>query len=304
MSEPKATCNLKEHAGVQKHKKTVTVVVAEHADTLLSIGEAREQEVADFILCGDIDAITAMAGDLKVSLEGVRIIPSESHTQAASDAVNTIIRGEAQVLMKGGIHTADFMRAILHKEAGLVAQGALLSHVALICIPSYHKPVFLTDAALNILPDIEAKKKILLNAIQAAKLFGITIPKVACIAPVEVVTPKIVSTVDAQKLVLEQQASGLFGQAIVEGPFAIDVAFSEVSAAVKGIAGEVPGHPDILLMPNLDAANGVFKSLALIPGVVLAGIVLGAKVPVVLTSRSDSEETRLNSLLFALSIAE
>jgi phosphate butyryltransferase len=163
--------------------------------------------------------------------------------------------------------------------------------------------LFLTDAAVSILPDLDKKVQIIINAISVAHNLGIENPKVALVCPVETVNPRIVSTTDASQLVFLQKNTEAFSQAMIEGPFGLDVALSQEAATIKGIEGEVPGDADILVFGNIDAANATYKAFLSVPDVASAGIVVGAKLPIVLTSRSESMETRIASIELALSVA-
>ena len=206
--------------------------------------------------------------------------------------------------MKGSVHTADFLKAVLDKELALLPEGSLLSHVAMLTLPWYHKKLLLTDAAVSILPDLDKKVQIIINAISVAHNLGMENPKVALVCPVETVNPRIVSTTDASQLVFLQKNTQAFSQAVIEGPFGLDVALSKDAAAVKGIDGEVPGEADILVFGNIDAANATYKAFLSVPSVASAGIVVGARIPIVLTSRSESMETRVASIELALSVAD
>ncbi|MBL7007054.1 MAG: hypothetical protein ISR78_08245, partial [Spirochaetia bacterium] len=184
-----------------------------------------------------------------------------------------------------------------------VPKGNLISHTALFKIPGYKKPFVLSDAAINIRQDLEKKKRILYNALQVSRALGISRPSVACICPVETVNPKIISTVDADNLVRIHETTQLYGDAVIEGPMALDVAFSSEAAKVKKLVGKVPGNPDILLMPNLDAGNVLYKAFSIQQGSLTAGIIAGLRVPVVLTSRSDNDTTRFLSIYMAFAVS-
>ena len=177
--------------------------------------------------------------------------------------------------------------------------GSLVSHIAVFEVPTYHKPLFITDAALNITPSVAAKKCILKNAVNYAVSLGIEHPKVACVAAVEKVNPMMISTTDADAL-KQAAIAGEFGSAIVDGPYGLDVAISKEAAETKGVKGPVAGDADILLMPDLDAANVLYKSLSNFTDCLIGCSIAGAKVPIVLTSRADTEETRLLSLALAV----
>lgn len=287
----------------EQGKPVVGIAAADHASTLQSAVLARNTGLADFLLFGEPDAVKMTARKFGIDISGMELVSCSSHEAAAAAASEAASSGIIQVLMKGAVHTADFTRAFLAKSRGLVSEGGLTSHVALVSTGWYHKPFLLTDSALNINPDLVKKEKILINALKVAGALGAARPKVACIAPVETVSEKIQSTVDAQQLVLEQRSRQRFGKCIIEGPLALDAALSFEAAQVKGIDGEVPGDPDLLLLPNLDASNALYKSFILQPGNLGAGIIAGLKVPVVLTSRSDSDLTRFLSLAMALAVS-
>ncbi len=216
--------------------------------------------------------------------------------------------GEAQLLMKGQVQTSTFIKAVLDKASGLVEPGRLVTHVTVCGIPSYPRPLLLTDAAITVEPGLEQKVEILRNALAVARALGIARPRVACVAAVEKVSPRVRSTVDAADLVRMAGDPALAARCGIEGieiqgPLGLDIAISPEAARVKGVAGPVAGRADILLMPGLDAANALYKSLTCFAGAVMASVVAGAKVPVVLTSRADSEETKYLSLGLALKLA-
>ncbi len=273
----------------------VAIVQADHEDSLRAMADALQKRMADFILIGDSERIRLKADELEISLDGVEIREAESDEEASNLAASLAEKGEIDVVMKGLVHTSVFTRALLNKERKLISPGGLISHTGLFDLPGFPHPFLLSDAAINILPDFKQKVEILKNAIGISRTLGVNAPKTACIAPVEKINPKILSTVDADAL---RQMD--FGHAIVDGPMALDVALSAEAARIKGIESPVAGDPDILLFPELNSANGVYKALSFIPGCRHAGILAGLKVPVVLTSRSDSEETRMLSLRMAL----
>ncbi len=280
--------------------KTVVVVKAEHLNTLITVHQALEKGIAHFILIGDLEHIKRIADEHDLDVTASDIIDEGDEHKAAKIAARLAAHQNAQVVMKGNVHTSVFTRALLDKTYGLNSQGNLISHAALFALKKYHKPLIITDGALNIAPDLEKKKGILMNALAVARSLGIDAPKVACIAPVEKVNDKLESTVHARKLVLIQQHEHIFGNAVIEGPLAFDAAMSHSAAEGKGIEGVVPGDADILLFPCLDSANAVYKTLSLFGEADHAGILAGLSVPAVLTSRSDTSEVRMNSLRFAL----
>ena len=252
----------------------------------------------DFILIGNISKTRELALELGVLLDSVELIDRCDDLEACSYGAQLASNNKIDVIMKGLVHTGTFMKSLLNKELGLLMEGnSLISLVSRFNLPGYHKPLYLTDCGINIEPDLEQKKGILKNAIRVVKLLGVDKPKVACICPVEVVNPKIKSTVDAKKLSMES-----IDGAIVEGPIAFDVAVSKVAADIKGINTEVSGDADILLFSNIDAGNAVYKSLSIFGKATISGIVAGLKLPVILTSRADSTEVKIASIQLALDL--
>ena len=287
----------------QNRKVLVAVASADHLATLKSIKQAFDVGIADFLLFGDAEKIRTIAHSGKIDIRDFEIVHCSDQKEAADMAVSAASDGAAHVLMKGGVHTSVFTSAFLNKTKGLVPKGGLISHTALFKLAGYKKPFVLTDAAINIRQDFEKKKKILFNALQVSRALGILRPSVACICPVETVNPKIISTIDAENLVQTQNTTHFFGDAVIEGPMALDVAFSSEAAKVKKLSGSVPGNSDILLMPNLDAGNVLYKSFSIQQGSLTAGIIAGLRVPVVLTSRSDNITTRFLSIYMALAVS-
>jgi phosphate butyryltransferase len=283
--------------------KRLALVGAGHDESLRSLRSASQDGSVSIVLFGDPQSIEASLERVGWKGDSFTIVPCVDDAESCRRAVCAASAGEVQVLMKGSVHTADFIKAILDKQAALVPEGAVLSHVARVALPWMAKPMLLTDAAINIAPDLERKVTILKNALYVARKAGIACPKVALVCPVETVNPKIVSTTDAAQIVFLQNNTALLECARIEGPFGLDVALSRQAALTKGIQGEVPGSPDILLLPNLDSANATLKAFSAIPGVSYAGIVAGGRIPIVLTSRSDSAETRVESIKMALSIS-
>lgn len=282
-----------------ERRRTIAVPCADDPDAIRCIGRALHEGLARFILIGDPQRIRAVAAADGVDLGAAEILAEAGGESAAcARAVALVREGRAQVLMKGRVMTSAISKAILDKTAGLAPPGSLLSHVAVFEIPAYPRLLLVTDAGLNIAPGVEEKALILSNALSVARRLGVARPQVACIAAVEKVNPKIASTVDAQAL-CALAAAGRFGDAVVEGPLSLDVAVSRRSAEIKGVASAVSGAVDILLLPGLDAANVLYKSLTQFGGARSASVVVGARVPVVMTSRSDDEDTKLFSVALA-----
>jgi len=288
---------------MSKVTKTVAIVGAEHAESLQTLEYLHDNPTVGFLLIGNKTEITDKAESLGIVLDRFTCIDTKDDIETCLIASQMAKEGTVQVVMKGAVHTADFLRAILHKDFGLLPDGALLSHVAQLNLPWYHKPLLLTDAAVSILPDIDTKVQIIMNAINVAHTIGIERPKVALVCPVETVTPRIISTTDASQLMFLQKNTAIFENAVVEGPFGLDVAISHHSAQVKKLTGDVVGDADILVFGNLDAANASYKAFLSVPGVTSAGIVVGATIPIVLTSRSDSMLVRVASLKLALQLS-
>lgn len=284
--------------------KSIGIVGSNHDESLKamvsyqSVGEATH-----FILFGNRNDIRHVASDNGISLDKCKIVDTANELESCQLAVKMAAEGKLNVLMKGNVPTALFLGELLDKKYNLMEEGAVLSHVAVLNLPWYHKPLIITDAAVSIMPDIERKAQIIKNALLVARKSGIKVPKVALVSPVDKVNPRIVSTTDAAQLVFLQQSTKTFGDVIIEGPFGLDVALSHFAASVKGIAGEVPGDTDIVLFGNLDAANATYKAFLTMGDVVSAGIIVGAKLPVILTSRSDTRQTRIESIELALKVS-
>lgn len=258
----------------------------------------------DFYLVGNTESIRRTADEHGVDLGTATLVEPGEPDEASicRTAAELCAGGEAGVLMKGLVGTAAFTRAILDKKTGLTNEGALLSHTGLFSDPRNGRLFLLGDAAINITPDIEAKKKILFNIVGISRALGIDEPKIALLAPVEKVSLKIQSTVDSVELKTWLN-DGALGKTVADGPFALDVAASSAAATKKGLKSPVAGRADIYLVPNLEAGNILYKSLTVFAGAKSAGILAGARVPVVLTSRADSEEVKIASLGLALQVA-
>jgi phosphate butyryltransferase len=258
----------------------------------------------DFLLVGNEEKIRETAEHHRIDIHKAVLVDSGDSDEAGicRKAAVLCAEGEAAVLMKGLVGTAAFSRAVLDRDIGLTGSGSLLSHIGLFSHPGNGKVFMITDAAINILPDIDAKKKILSNIVGVARALGIEEPRIALLAPVEKVSPKIQSTVDAAELKKWLNSAAL-GRVVADGPFALDVAASEEAARTKGIESPVAGRADIYFLPNLDAGNVLYKSLTVFSGALSAGILSGARVPVVLTSRSDTEDVKIASLGLALKVA-
>jgi phosphotransacetylase len=225
---------------------------------------------------------------------------AHSHASAAK-AVEIVRAGDAESLMKGSLHTDELMAEVVRKEGGLRTERRI-SHVFIMDVPTYAKPLAVTDAAINIFPDLETKVDIVQNAIEMAHALGRELPKVAILSAVETVTPKIPSTIDAAALCKMAERGQITG-ALLDGPLAFDNAISKEAAAIKGIRSEVAGDADILVVPDLEAGNMLAKQLSFLANADAAGIVLGARVPIILTSRADTVRARMASCAVAVLLA-
>ena len=266
-----------------------------------SVAQAIDKDIAVFSLFGNQDAIRQIMHEHYPELldhKNVVIYHSHNVTDAAQRAIHAVKNNEADLLMKGNIRTAELMKLVLHKENGL-RTDRILSHVAVFEVSGYDRFISVTDAALNIQPNIEQKKQMIDNAVQIVKSIGVPVPKVAVIAAVEVVNTKMPATVDAS-LLTEMNRRGQISDCIVDGPLALDNAVSIKAAQLKQLYSETAGQADILLVPNIETGNVLYKSLIYFANAKVGAVIAGAKAPIILTSRADSAENRLNSLVLAL----
>ena len=281
----------------QRPPTRVAVAAAAHKLVLQSVQRAVDQGLIIPLLVGREEDIRQQAAAIGWELEDSQIYPTATNKAAANAAVDLVKQGEAQVLMKGYLHTDEMLRAILRQEKGL-RTDRLLSHVFVLEVPTYHKLLLITDAAINIHPDIPQKAAITQNAVDLARKLGVDVPKVAALSSVETINPKIPSTVHAACLHKMAERGQIKG-AIVDGPLAFDNAISAEAARDKGIKSPVSGEVDVVVVPDLDAGNILSKNLEDLASAKMAGIVMGASAPVVLTSRSDPPRARVYSLALA-----
>lgn len=278
-------------------KAVLSVAAAHDEEVLLAVKDACEMNIIKVILIGEEDKIRKIADEIKFDLTDVEVINECDLKLCAEKAVKLVSSGKADYVMKGLLDTSIILKEVLNKEYGL-RTDSLLSHVMIYEVPSYHKLLILTDGGMNINPDVSQKKKIVDNAIKAAKSLGIDTVKVACLAAKEKVNPKMQATLDADEL-KTMCKDGMFGKgAIVEGPIAFDLAVSEEACKIKGYESEVGGDADILLVPNIETGNGIGKALTYMANAKSAGIIMGAKAPVVLVSRADTHESKLYSIAY------
>lgn len=282
----------------ERPKRRIAVAAAEDENVLKSLQSAMNEGIIIPILVGCRNKVEQIAQQINFDLDKVEIIDNRNRdVNSVALAVELIRNGEADFLMKGLVQTGDLLRGVLDKEKGLPIER-LLSHVALFQSPYYHKVFCVTDVAMNIAPDLEAKVKILNNAVSVFHQLRIENPKVAVAAAVEYVNPKMEATVHAAEI-KKMNVDGEIKGCIVDGPLAVDIAFNKDAAVHKGIKGEVAGDCDIVLMPDIEAGNMVYKTLNFIGGAKSASIITGASVPIVLTSRSDDDKTKLLSIALA-----
>lgn len=276
-------------------KKKLVVACGEDPHTIEAVARAQGEGLVEVIMVGSQKKIEQIASQHRVSSVFSKIIDEPDQKKALKLAVKMAREGEADVLMKGLVTTADYMRAILDKENGLVPPGGLLSHVTVMEIPAYPKLLILTDVAVLVLPDLEQKVKILEYAIEVARALGIETPYAYLVSSAEIVNQKVPSSIEAALIKVMAERGQVKG-AKVEGPVGVDIAISKDSAAIKGFKGDGAGEADILIFPNVEAGNVFYKACAILAGARLAANVVGAKVPCVLTSRGDSEDSKFYSI--------
>ncbi|MDF2949122.1 MAG: phosphate butyryltransferase [Sedimentibacter sp.] len=280
-------------------KKRMVVAGAEENHTLEAVSLARKEGLISAILVGDSERISQILIDLGEDCSEYEIIHSPENP--VDIAVQLVRENKADVLMKGNVQTATLIKSVLNKDTGIM-KGELLSHVLFVQAPAYHKIFAVTDSAIIPNPDLSQKKAILENAVEAMMSLGCDVPKVAALTAVEVVNPKMQETIDADELKKFNQ-NGKIKNCIVEGPISMDIAFDKDAGDIKGFTSPVVGDPDILLMPNLLVGNIAVKTLKIFGQSTVAGLVLGATAPIVLTSRSTSTRSKYMSIALGAAIA-
>ncbi len=280
----------------------IAVAAAQDDNVLESVEYARKDGLAVAVLVGDRSMIESIAGDQKINLAHYQIIDEPDLAKAAAVAVDLVRRGDADFVMKGILDTSVLLKAVLNKETGLNA-GRLVSHVGVAESANYHKILLMTDAAINIAPTLPEKIDIIRNAVDCARALGIAVPKVALLAAVEKVNPdKMPCTMDAAVLT-QMNRRGQIQSCIIDGPLALDNAISAESVRIKKIESPVAGDADILVAPDIEAGNILYKAVIDLGGAKGAGLVMGARAPVVLTSRADTVETKHTSIALAALVA-
>jgi len=281
-------------------RRTISIALAEDKSVLEAVKVLAENNMARVGLTGNPNQIRSYAEQVGYPIKESEIVAAFSEEEAATRAVEQVRLGKAEILMKGHTSTPALIKAVLDKETGL-RTGGILSHISVVEIPTYHKLLMITDGGINIAPDLEKKKAIIQNAIIVAKKLEIARPKIAVLSPIEKVNPKIPETVDA--IALQEMAErGEFGSVILEGPIAADIALSSRAAERKGLTSRIAGDTDIVLVPNITCGNAVIKFLMFLAKAKVGGVVIGARVPIVLLSRSDEPAEKFNSTLLALLI--
>lgn len=295
--------NFKEliEAAAKQKKMKLSVAVAEDNEVLIAVDEARKLGIIDGLLVGDKELISKLAEENEIDLKCYELIHSKNPIESAKIAVEAVKTGNADFLMKGFIGTGDLLKAVLDKEKGLRGEG-LLSHVMAYTVPTYHKILLLTDGGMVTYPDLKQKVQLVNNAVKVAKALNIAPINVVPLCAVEVINQDMQATLDAAAL-SKMSERGQIKDCIIDGPLAFDGAISKEAATHKGIISPVAGNADILLVPNIEAGNLLGKAITYFGNGKSAGVVMGAKCPIVLVSRADTHESKLNSIALGSIIA-
>lgn len=280
----------------------LAVAVAQDEHVLAALRSAADLGLCSPLLIGDEREILAAAARADISLAGMEILHLTDDLACCQEAVRLVRQGHAQALMKGLVGTSVILREVLHAETGL-RESELLSYVSVFELPGFDRLIYVTDPALNVYPDLAAKKHIITNAVSVAEALETPMPVIACLCAVESVNPKMQPTLDAAELV-RMNAAGEIQNCIVTGPLALDNCLYREAALHKGIEDPHAGLADILLVPQIETGNVLHKVFGIVMGAPCAGVLVGASAPVVVTSRVDSEETKLNSIALALRLAD
>lgn len=284
-----------------KGPKKIAVAVAADKDVLVAVKNAKDLEIADAILVGDKEKIEEIGHEIQLDLSKFEIVDEKDSVEASRKAVSLVSSGKAHVVMKGLVDTAVIMKQVLDREIGL-RSGNLISHLAVFSVSTYEKLLIVTDAAMNISPDLNQKKQIIENAVSFAHSLEIEDPKVAVVCAREKVNPKMEATVHAKELE-DMNKNGIISGCTVRGPLALDNAISKEASKHKGIGGPVVGEADILLVPTIEAGNVLYKSLTFLAKAESAGLIVGTSAPIVLTSRADTSEAKLHSIALGILMA-
>jgi len=284
-----------------KGPMTVAIAGAQQSEVMLAGLDAEVAGLAEVILVGDQDEIQKIAADEQFDISRMEIIHTPQVHEAALKVMQLVSEGKADIAMKGKVETSEFLRAALTRELGL-RTGRLFSHVASFEIPGFDRLIFISDAGVVVAPDLEQKVQIVQNAIFVAHALDIELPRVAVLAATEIVNPKIPTTLDAANL-SKMADRGQIRGGLVDGPLALDNAISPESARIKGIKSEVAGYADILIAPDIEAGNVLAKAITYFAQGKMAGVVVGARCPLILPSRSDTREAKLVSLALGVMLA-
>ena len=285
-----------------KPPRRIAVAAAGDVDVMEALKNAKERGIIEPLLVGDEPRIREIAAQFSFDLEHVEVIHNPDKYGACELAVKLVREGQAEILMKGLVSTGVLLKAVLKKEVGL-RKGVLLSHIALFETPYYHKILGVTDAAMNVNPELEEKIAIIANAVEVFHALGNPNPKVAIVGSVETINPRMEATMHAATISMMNYRKQITG-CIIDGPLAIDGAVSKKSADLKNITSDVAGDADLILAPNIDGANILYKSMNFLGGATSAAVIMGAKVPIVLTSRGDSERSKFLSIALAAAIVQ
>lgn len=288
--------------GAEQGPKKLSVAMAENAGLLSSLEEARTAGIAESILVGNADNIAVAAKEAGVDLSNYEVIDVRNEAQMGITSVEKVSSGQADIYMKGQIHTNNFLRGMLNKEVGLRKGKNTISHCYFHSVEGFDRIFFICDAAFNMYPDLAQKADILQNTVNFARALGVAEPRVAVLAAVEVVNPDMPCTLEAAAL-SQMNKRGQIKNCVVDGPFALDNAISEESARTKGIDSPVAGKADVLVVPNIEAGNMLAKAIVYFARNETAGLILGAAAPVVLTSRADSPRAKLLSIAAAVALS-
>lgn len=286
----------------EKETPKMSVAYGQDEDTILAVERAVKEKIVDAVLVGDKEVITQKCKDMNISPDLFEIVHEPIEKYSGEVSVKLILEKQASILMKGLISTPYFLKAILNKEFNLIPKGSLLSHTTLIDVPTYDKLLIVSDVAMIPEPTLQQKVQMINFNIAIAAKLGIENPKVAVIAANEKVSDKIPATLDAA-IIAKMADRGQIKGAVVDGPLAMDVAISSKACQVKGLKSSVGGDADILIFPNIDTGNVFFKTITLLADGVIAAVVTGAPFPTVLTSRSDSEDSKYYSIVLAAALA-
>ncbi len=287
---------------VDKPTRRLVLAAAQDQTSLTSVISAARDGYIEPILVGDKEAIQNIASENNLDISGVRMIHEPDTEVAVEIAVKMVRSNQADILMKGKVGTSTLLKAVLNKEWGL-RTGSLLSHIAIFEVEAYHKLIAVTDVAMNIAPNLQDKIAIVNNSVACLNRLGVELPKVAVLGAVEMVSENMQATLDAALLSKMNQRDQI-KHCIIDGPLAFDNAISLDSAKHKGIRSDVAGDTDLLLMPDIEVGNVLYKSLVFFAHAKVAAVILGAIVPIVLTSRSDSDQAKYDSILLAAAVTK